>query len=277
MIVTQNEEKITVIKLHYTINHYMSTESRIKQLMRGFKTIPDLEAEKIAFTILLCEDNSAFIRNIENDPNEPKSTLYPPPSAELIKKIVYSARLQRFIVLLSSSTLCVYKRQKETALLEKMQESHELKDSENKKALGQGVTCMELIYTHSRKEVRPFDTEILQQKQHELFNGEACQDKHPNQEFLIFGLGKGSVVFVHIGHLDKVYCRFTVHRDAIKVLKYLPKTQTYLSFCQEHNLKIWRLNNKDKKITIIHDFKISPDRKINNVLLINSEFQLEQS
>jgi hypothetical protein len=33
---------------------------------------------------------------------------------------------------------------------------------------------MELIYTHSRKEVRPFDTEILQQKQHELFNGEAC-------------------------------------------------------------------------------------------------------
>jgi hypothetical protein len=114
----------------------MSTESRIKQLIRGFKTIPDLEAEKIAFTISLCEDNSAFIRNIENDPNEPKSTLYPPPSAELIKKIVYSARLQRFIVLLSSSTLCVYKRQKETALLEKMQESHELKDSENKKALG---------------------------------------------------------------------------------------------------------------------------------------------
>lgn len=47
-------------------------------------------------------------------------------------------------------------------MLEKMQESHELKDSENKKALGQGVTCMELIYTHNRKEVRPFDAEILQ-------------------------------------------------------------------------------------------------------------------
>lgn len=42
-----------------------------------------------------------------------------------------------------------------------MQDSHELKDSENKKALSQGVTCMELVQTRSRREIRPFDTEIL--------------------------------------------------------------------------------------------------------------------
>lgn len=77
-------------------------------------------------------------------------------------------------------------------------------------------------------------------------------------------------MFVHIGHLEKVYCRFTVHRDAIKVLKYLPKTQVFLSFCQERNLKFWRLNNKEKKITVLHTFKINPARKINNVLVINS-------
>lgn len=84
-------------------------------------------------------------------------------------------------------------------------------------------------------------------------------------------------MFVHIGHLEKVYCRFTVHRDAIKVLKYLPKTQTYMSFCNERNLRIWRLNNKEKKITVLHEFVISPDRKINNVLMINYESQLENS
>jgi len=88
----------------------MSTESRIKQVMRGFRSLQDFEADRIAFTVSLCEDNSAFIKNIDFDPNQPKSTLYPPPSAELIKKIVYSARLERFIVLLSSSTICVYKR-----------------------------------------------------------------------------------------------------------------------------------------------------------------------
>lgn len=42
-----------------------------------------------------------------------------------------------------------------------MQDSHELKDSENKKALNQSVTCMELVQTESEREIRPFDTEIL--------------------------------------------------------------------------------------------------------------------
>lgn len=82
----------------------------------------------------LCEDNSAFIKSIE-DEGEQKTTLYPPPSAELIMKIVYSWKLDRFIVLLQSSTLCVYKRHKETALLEKLYKSGEVKDSEGKKAL----------------------------------------------------------------------------------------------------------------------------------------------
>jgi hypothetical protein len=87
--------------------------------------------------------------------------LYPPPSAKIIKKIVYSARLDRFIILLSSSTLCIYKRHKETALLEKMQDSSELKDSEGKKALVQKVTCMEMITTKTKSEIKAFDAEIL--------------------------------------------------------------------------------------------------------------------
>jgi len=99
--------------------------------------------ENVSFALCICEDNSAFIKNLEGA--EPMTTLFPPPTAELIKSIVYSLRLNRFIALLSSSTLCIYFRQKETAILEKVHEPGELKDSEQKKVLWQGIACMELI------------------------------------------------------------------------------------------------------------------------------------
>lgn len=88
-----------------------------------------------AFTISLCSDNSAFILDTCENQREVKTTLYPPPSAQLITKLVFSMRLNRFIVLLTNSSLCVYKRVKETALLEKIQESTEIRDSEFKRAL----------------------------------------------------------------------------------------------------------------------------------------------
>ena len=94
-------------------------------------------------------------------------------------------------MLLSSSTICVYLRQNETALLEKMQETGELRDSEGKKVLSQGISCMELIQTTSRQAIRPFDTDVLQQKMHEHFNESACMDLSPVKEFLCLGLGKG--------------------------------------------------------------------------------------
>lgn len=98
---------------------------------------------KSTFTISLCDDNSAFTKAIEQGGQ--KTTLYPPPSAQVIEKIVYSCRLQRLIVLLTNSTLCIYRMFKETALLEKLQEASEVYDSEGKRALTQGVTCMEIV------------------------------------------------------------------------------------------------------------------------------------
>jgi hypothetical protein len=83
----------------------------------------------------LCKDNSAFLKDIDTDPTDPKCTLYPPPSAQLIKKIVYSNRLDRYIILLSSSTICIYKKFRETALLETIQDPSEIKDVEQKRAL----------------------------------------------------------------------------------------------------------------------------------------------
>jgi hypothetical protein len=98
-----------------------------------------------AFTISLCADNSAFILSTNEISLALKTTLYPPPSAQLITKIIYSMRLNRYIVLLTNSSICVYKRVKETALLERMQETNEIRDSEFKRAMNQKISCMELI------------------------------------------------------------------------------------------------------------------------------------
>jgi len=113
----------------------MNTESKVLDIWPGYLNVSDMDQGKVSFTIALCKDNSAFIKNIQEDSTVPKTTLYPPPSAQLIKKIVYSSRLDRYIILLSNSTLCIYKRFKETALLEKLQEHSEVKDCELKKAL----------------------------------------------------------------------------------------------------------------------------------------------
>ena len=144
-VISQTEEDVNVYRLHYILQNYMRTESKVTKISPGFLNVKDMDAGNVAFTIALCKDNSAFIKDIKQGKDDVKTTLYPPPSAQLIQKIVYSARLDRFIILLSSSTICIFKRFKETALLEKIQDPGEVKDSENKKALTQTVTCMELI------------------------------------------------------------------------------------------------------------------------------------
>lgn len=100
-------------------------------------------------TLSLCADNSAFIlgKNFVNNKSEIKSVLYPPPGAQVIQEIVYSMRLDRYLVLLSNSSLCIYRRVKETCLLERIQEAGDVRDSEFRRALSQKVTCMELVTT----------------------------------------------------------------------------------------------------------------------------------
>ena len=97
----------------------MNIDTKVSLLQPSFSTIEDKKAGRPSFIINLCSDNSAFINETDPHSNE-KTTLYPPPSAQVIEKIAYSQRLDRFIVLLTNSTLCVYKKFKETALLEKI-------------------------------------------------------------------------------------------------------------------------------------------------------------
>ena len=117
------------------LENYMNSESQVKEINPGYSTLNSKEQGQVGFTVSICQDNSAVIKDIsEHSASYEKTTLYPPPSAQTIKRIVYSVNLDRMILLLSSSTLCVYKRVKETALLEKILDRSEIKDCEGKTA-----------------------------------------------------------------------------------------------------------------------------------------------
>jgi len=66
----------------------------------------------------LFQDNSTQIQ-------DPKtcttlSTIYPPPTAKAVMFIEYCIPLERIFILLTSGTLCVYRIDRETAILEKL-------------------------------------------------------------------------------------------------------------------------------------------------------------
>ena len=185
------------------LENFMSSESQVVEITPGFHSIENKENGKIDFTISICQDNSAVIKDIHGSlASYEKTTLYPPPSAQTIKRIVYSTRLDRIILLLSSSTICIYKRVKETALLEKILDPSEIKDCEMKRAFSQQVTCMEMIHTDASTKILPFDMEVFNLRMHEGVLGEALGDPNLNKEFIVLGLSKGAILLFHVAQLN---------------------------------------------------------------------------
>lgn len=78
---------------------------------------------------------------------------------------------------------------------------------------------MELVQTpyagSGRKEIMAMDTEMLNHKLHVLTLVAAIADPSTTQECLALGLSKGGIIFLHVAQLDRVFCRFTIHRAAV--------------------------------------------------------------
>mmetsp|Transcript_36884 Transcript_36884/g.45070 ORF Transcript_36884/g.45070 Transcript_36884/m.45070 type:complete len:99 (+) Transcript_36884:302-598(+) len=98
---------------------------------------------------------------------------------------------------------------------------------------------METFHTDASTQILPFDTEVLNVRLHESVLSEALNDPNPQKEFIVLGLNKGAVLLFHVAQLSQLYCRFTVHREEIKAIKYLPSTKSFVSFCSEGYLSFW--------------------------------------
>lgn len=76
----------------------------------------------------------------------------------------------------------------------------------------------------------------------ENFNGDA------NDNFLIFGLTKGHVIFVRMDMPDYIYARFAIHRQPVTQMTQIRRQQLIISICTEFNLKLWGFENNSCQI-----------------------------
>lgn len=97
------------------------------------------------------------------------------------------------------------------------------------------------------------------------------------QEYLVFGMSKGSVYFVNTLKLDKIYARVTVARSAITQIEYAQASKLFVSICEELNLTVWYLDNskdgrREKRLNILYQVKLyRPIRHLRYLPRVNME------
>ena len=75
---------------------------------------------------------------------------------------------------------------------------------------------------------------------------------NPNTEvddnFLVFGIDKGHVIFVRLDLPNYIYARFSVHRQSIEHIAQIRHQKIFITMCTELNLHIWSfVDNKVQK------------------------------
>jgi len=133
---------------------------------------------------------------------------------------------------------------------------------------------MEMIHTGADIRILPFDTEVLNLRLHESVLQESLKGAGERQEFVVLGLSKGAVLLFNAKQLSQLYCRFTVHREKIKAVKYLKNTNCFLSICKEGYLMFWQLG-KDRKVNKLRNFRLPPDKQVSKVHVVVPEYRKE--
>lgn len=249
-----------------SLENYTPTSATVFGLQTACTSFRDLVEGNPKFSVCLCDDNSAFLKDLSN-PNQ-KTTLYPPPSAQVITKVCYSILLQKLIVFLANWTCCQYRPQKEVALLESMLEPKDILDAEHKRAITQDITFMDVIVTRHKRDIRCMDADLINQRIHIISQVAALSNTQPHQEFVVIGLGKGAVILMHMWQLNKLFLRLTVHKEAVLCVRFLTKSALFISICSENYLKIWRPCRRTVKPEVLCDFRLKSDKKLQSIMLM---------
>ena len=175
-------------------------------------------------------------------------------------------------LLLRTGSICVYKIEKETGTLEKLQESKSLKDYEGK-SMNQQITCITTAYT----EPPQYDCEIFSDlyKYREPTDPEYqfIQDPHDGDidQFLVIGLSKGTILFVKVNNMDHIFARFSIHRQAVKQIHEIREHKVFLSICEEDTLSIWGFE-KGKDSLREHVYKrVNLHREVMTIVVSKSQ------
>lgn len=156
------------------------------------------------------------------------------------------------------------------ALLESMFEPKDILDAENKRAITQEITFMDVLVTQRKRDIRCMDTDLINQKIHIISQVAALSNTKVHQEFIVIGLGKGAIILLHMRQLNKLFLRLTVHKEALLCVKFLTKSALFLSICSENYIKIWKPCRKTLKPELFCDFKLKSEKKLDTIMMMPS-------
>lgn len=155
--------------------------------------------------------------------------------------------LNRIFILLASGTICIYSFDQETGILEKLLRPDHIKDSDGK-SITQTITTMNFVNVVPPK----YDCEVLQD-----YNTKPEDDYIATDgKMLLLGFNKGTFAFIHVGKnesdailpnrntAEKVYARFSIHRQSIEKIVQTNKDGVFMSLCRELILNIWGFNSE---------------------------------
>lgn len=192
---------------------------------------------------MLSNDNSAVLFRPDGTQI---STIYPPPTAKELKIMQYSIKLKKIFILLASGTICIYSFDQETALLEKLQRPEHIKDQDGK-SINQLITTMNFVTVVPPK----YDCEVLQDKA--LKRNDDLIEDTGEENMIVLGFSKGTFAFVSVHQTDKVYARFSIHRQSIVKIEEMSAKGIFLSICSEFIMNIWGFANDN--IMVYKTFK----------------------
>lgn len=172
--------------------------------------------EKIA---AIGEDNSIVLY----EAGKVVTTIYPPPSAYDLKDVIYLSDFRRVLVLLDSGVICLFSIEGETGLLERMIRTGDITDSENRPVTSP-VVCIRQVQCKPPQ----FDSELVFRKK--------VESDYKVHKFMAMSAGKGTLIFVTIEKIDKIYSRFSLHREAIIVIEEI--SGYIITMCAGHTVMI---------------------------------------
>ncbi|CDW84829.1 UNKNOWN [Stylonychia lemnae] len=224
----------------------LPSEVEIKYIKASHRYIPIYEGsdQKMIqqFQLVMCEDNTVFVQDIETQ--RIQSTIFPPPTAQQTIAIFHSHKLNRLLVLLITGSICIYQFEKETALLERIQQPNQLRDSEGKGTGKQKIMCTALIKCYKRQHhIVPFDQDIFNERVHLNAVQNYVKDGLEDQEYFAF-------------KMEQIYARITVSRAPVRNIHYVPTKQIFITICEELIVKIWGIDQREKKINIFYQMQI---------------------
>ncbi len=188
-------DAIKIGHIHHLALSFCNSRSNIRYITKCFTDEEALKVNAPFAIATLFGDNSTVIQDPDG---RTLSIIYPPPTAKAVANIAYCMSLSRMFILLETGALCIYKIDRDTAILEKLQYTNQLRDSEGK-GVNQTITCMTFASTTPPR----FDCEIFSELKEDK-NASAIDPYNfdYNDKYLVFGLSKGTIVFIHVDNLE---------------------------------------------------------------------------